>query len=687
MSKAADNHRSVMSDAVKAKLLQQIGDYDNVKIDRNVDGRSAFELIAQSGRVNESEDPLDSLYAGVQKYEQIARAKRSELKVNAPLSMHGLFDPSTSNPHFFRRAFIRHLQKQVNEVVPPYQVKEPDLRETNPKSQAISLKALLGSGHELFLEALKEEMQSKQYRQALFNKSATFYPGRKWAKRLQAIIGGASASGKTFATKSAIERTQSLMGVDNSCEDEPGNFVLSKDGGIVREMSQMRNLVIEAAVSLGYPGISDLHDDTKEILEPLKKRVEQTAEQTKDFGITRPLTFTGPKELPSHFAGLLGKYLKSKIVPGIRMLTKAEDTDRALFIMVQPKEESERQATLLGTPKEKTMFEKAVHFMGDSRAFKREWQEGEQVVWGLNQANGVKIPESKSYGPGRPFHAGLWLSQQAFAIFKHLSPNGYSINSYNDLVTHEENGKQMLVSKKVLKRWQTFQNYLRENPDSALKIPCKTNTNSQTIFSQEQLLAGTLTLGKYRELCDNLQGKTYSINKGGVEVDLLGSFFLPSEMETSSEVDCTLAIDGALAQLSELERKQEENPGDIEKQLKIMRLRNITNDLEKLSRQGAANFTNPKNRDTLAWIHQDVLSLKANLNEKHRITSTSTIKALATLDKALRRAFVEMKVKSNSKDPAIIKLLEEHSKGPGLFGNLFGSHKPRPHTKPPSPHN
>ena len=42
-----------------------------------------------------------------------------------------------------------------------------------------------------------------------------------------------------------------------------GNSVVSVDGGVEREVSQMRQMVLQVAVTRGYKGIGDLHKNTK----------------------------------------------------------------------------------------------------------------------------------------------------------------------------------------------------------------------------------------------------------------------------------------------------------------------------------------------------------------------------------------------------------------------------------------
>lgn len=687
--KRLDEKPQRMTDQERDFLLKQLDDYGD-DFDKNKSNKTAFALLREETPKNEA------LYGEIQQYsEKLYENKMfflGHLPIESPIREY-LNQDDIASSTFFREAFIRFLQDKLNaENTSAYVPGIPDLRETDPVRQATTLDKLLGTeGTYLFQQALKEEVHSKSYREAVFNKSATFYPGQKWAKRLVAIIGGASASGKTFATKSAISRTQALMGVDKNATGEPGNFVVSSDGGVVREMSQMRNLVIEAAVSLGYPGISDLQKKTGKQLGKIKNYVKKAVLTTTTLGLTEPLTFASPMEyLPRSTPGALYKRAAEFITNLVKFMARREreNGDRALFIMVQPKEIKESDTMLARKPSTKSEFEQAVNFMGNSRAFKKEWRKGERLTWGLNQGNGVKIPESKKYDPGLCFHMGLTFSLKAFKLFKLHSPNGFSVTSYNDLMVHQDPGeKEMLISKRVKNRWEAYKKFMTENPNASLKVPCKSNEAGQTIFSKEQLTKAFHSLASYRDLCNNLLEKHYSVNDHGNPLELFGPIFLPSEMKTSAEVLCSNAVDEVQAQLKNLETKQKETPGDIEKQLKIMRLSNIAQDLQKFSSRGAASFTNPKNVETLKWLQQDVLKLREHLQEKHHLKSTKTMKVLGNLNKAIEDAFKEMKVKANTNNADVLKLLEEPKGGLGSISRglsgLFSKRKNAP--RPPAP--
>ena len=69
-----------------------------------------------------------------------------------------------------------------------------------------------------------------------------------------------------------------------------GNDVVSIDGGIERETSQMRQLVLQVAIKKGYPGIKDLHKNTKLDVKPIIKDVAFKAK----MNVVIPETFANP---------------------------------------------------------------------------------------------------------------------------------------------------------------------------------------------------------------------------------------------------------------------------------------------------------------------------------------------------------------------------------------------------------
>ncbi len=75
-------------------------------------------------------------------------------------------------------------------------------------------------------------------------------------------VGGPSASGKSYGADAVIKRLDAeIMPADVNRQN--GNDVVFIDGGVEREVSQMRQLVLQVAIKKGYSGIKDLHKHTE----------------------------------------------------------------------------------------------------------------------------------------------------------------------------------------------------------------------------------------------------------------------------------------------------------------------------------------------------------------------------------------------------------------------------------------
>lgn len=184
-----------------------------------------------------------------------------------------------------RRDFITLL----NKVLFNYDTDNHSPKET-PANDAIELQKLLGSGGlSAYKAAIIEECASKEFRNAVFLKACTHFEGKKWAEQMILWVGGPSASGKSYGANAAVKK----IGHDVMMKERPdnlnGNDVVSIDGSIEREVSQIRQLTLQVALKKGYSGIKDLHSHTKI---GLKKLIEGVALVAK-LSIVIPNTFTG----------------------------------------------------------------------------------------------------------------------------------------------------------------------------------------------------------------------------------------------------------------------------------------------------------------------------------------------------------------------------------------------------------
>lgn len=153
---------------------------------------------------------------------------------------------------------------------------------------AIALQDLLGGSANvrLYTRAIAEENDSAAFRAAVVLSSVRAFREEiellDWTLPKHLIIGGPSGAGKTFATKTILralmryahvapelERSLYVTEQDGSRSSgahgrpQPVPFIVGVDGGDARATSQIRKLVLQAALVLGYVGISDLHAKTK----------------------------------------------------------------------------------------------------------------------------------------------------------------------------------------------------------------------------------------------------------------------------------------------------------------------------------------------------------------------------------------------------------------------------------------
>ncbi|KAL0480975.1 nucleotide-binding protein [Acrasis kona] len=146
---------------------------------------------------------------------------------------------------------------------------------------------ITSEGANRYEEAIKEEAKSANFREAVFFKACKYYNGQKWTGKPKVIFeGGPSASGKSFGAGFIIGH---LSKEDKSAT----NLVVSIDGGIERELSQMRKMVLGVALKKGYSDISDLH--SRSDLLSIKGKLEKYSTKHK-LNLILPVTFVNPLE-------------------------------------------------------------------------------------------------------------------------------------------------------------------------------------------------------------------------------------------------------------------------------------------------------------------------------------------------------------------------------------------------------
>lgn len=256
----------------------------------------------------------------------------------------------------------------------------------------ISMEGFLGEeGIKLFKKAVEEEADSKHYRNAVFLESLTHFPGKKWVKRLILWIGGVSASGKTFSAEYVINKLVSAGIMKGRKKDKnSGNDVIFVDGETERKMSQMRVLVLRAALKKGHPGIGDLNDFTHF---RIKNKVQEAALAAPGGNLNIAICETFSKtpikkrvlsKYGEKFHRKIRKYghmknskqVFSEVVPEIR-----ENVTDPAFYEVQ-----------------KTRFRNGVAVGGEERAFTSDFQQATVENYDLDMNNRELPCNSKAYG-------------------------------------------------------------------------------------------------------------------------------------------------------------------------------------------------------------------------------------------------------------------------------------------------
>ena len=405
--------RTQTDEAIAPDLVAQIGNY----------GNDSPTCIGSEGE--------KELYRGIDNYQEKIHAQlvRSYKKAYTVSS-------ADSDSSFFRRQFIEYIQNHPMPKFDDDPKNDPKKRETNPEQATINMAKLLGKqGAELFQLALEEEMHSKEFRNAVVNKSTTHFEGAKWDERPVVIVSGPSGCGKSYAAQAAVEKANQFLSANPN--DMSGNDVVAADGGIAREMSQIRKLTIQVATNQGYTGIKDLSSHS-DILEKMKHRVREAAFKTPGVGVVIPETFS-KWSVPFHPVRDL-----------MANIDRLKNT-KQIFVRVEGHNHDN--------------FEKVVSFMGSRRAWKTKDFHHENL-----DLNKTGICESKAYKK-RGFSWGVLGSLHAETWFKTHSKDKLSMIITNDLILLKPNATKTdwiaaeqgdngarLFSEQVYKAWKALPN-------------------------------------------------------------------------------------------------------------------------------------------------------------------------------------------------------------------------------------
>jgi hypothetical protein len=282
-------------------------------------------------------------------------------------------------------------------------------RANHPEKATISTeKFLTKEGLVLYQLALEEEMNSQEYRDAVFCASTSYFPGEKWVERPVVTVSGPSGCGKSYAAQEAVRTASGEL--KTNPDDTTGNYVVAVDGGVGREVSQMRKLLIQTANDKGFSGVKDL-DKQSSVLGKVKGHVQRAAfaNPQSTLGVVIPDTFS---QWPA----------KSSDRSRIHKVDNMPNT-KQIFCRVDGEDPS--------------TFQNVVGFMGSRRAWKTDGFTSEsgarEKLIDMNNTQGLK--ESKAYHGGWKFLAGVNGSRSAQAYFvSHSKTDNLTMQITNDLI-------------------------------------------------------------------------------------------------------------------------------------------------------------------------------------------------------------------------------------------------------------
>lgn len=505
---------------------------------------------------------------------------------------------AAQKPHYFRQQLIEYIAQ----LAPPHFSGDENERKTHPELATLKMEELLGpKGRMLYLLALEEEMHSREYRHAVVMRATTHYDGAKWKERPVVIVAGPSGCGKSFAAQSAVKTANRFLAADEHNMD--GNNVIAADGGICREVSQMRKLVIQVANNQGYAGIKDLHAQSK-VLEEVKSRVQAAAFASPEVGVVIPETFSkwiDPTDPIKNFMKKIDKLSNTKLIFA-RVKGEQEEDVFNLIKQVLPSFNLMQQMLSRLADNAPSTFQRIVAFMGSRRAWKVEGFTPTPL-----DLNTKELTESKAYN-WRGFLFGVVGSYLAEQWFREHSKDKLSMIITNDLIL------------------------LKRDPHSTTEtwLPAEENDKGARLFSRHAYEA-------WLQLPDD-----------GVKQDLIHHCRTNAQsiITTAAQIDFAIAQKQISSRLVGLNKKLEQEfargERDQNKIHYLMNKRDTLLDINKISPKDLENL------DSIEKIHNQVKLAIAIIKEEKqgswkRISFSKTLNALNEINAGLDKARSEFK--------------------------------------------
>jgi hypothetical protein len=382
---------------------------------------------------------LEAVTQAIGKYEM--ESERPGLSGTAEAKLHQGCEKSQEK----RKEFLEKFHARMRDIP----------QKDNDTKPVTTMLELFGGDEELlelYHDAVAEERNSTEFRDAVFTKSAEKQdenpcPGQ----RLVMYVGGPSAAGKSFTRGAFVEKVkemkkeeaeQSVSKNQNSETPLKDSYIVSVDGGIDREICQMRQIVLQSALAKGYAGIEDLQKNTNT---SVKKHVKNAAmAEGNHMHVVIPATFI------SGFVGF------------VKMFNKLGNKNDVFQVFAEVR--ADKTGELKG--KEATeSFRQTIKYNGESRAY-HLGKERPLKVQDIKMNNRELPCESKVY-ESKYFDHGVTFSKKAKAAFKKMASSKRSIilsnESDNMHVAKTDAGKYVQttsnptvkhVSRREVKLWE-----------------------------------------------------------------------------------------------------------------------------------------------------------------------------------------------------------------------------------------
>lgn len=313
----------------------------------------------------------------------------------------GVNDPETDRA---RRAFIEHLEANYGKYKALTEG-TPEEREKHPEKYAKKFTEIFDKTTlNLYQAAVKEERNTKAFRNAVFLHSCKKFGKKKWKDRIALWLPGASATGKTYSAEGVLKMLDSSLASDEGGE----NTVVFVDGDSDRKVSQMRQLLLKTALKKGYSGVSDLNEQASTAI---KANVMNAAVATPYLNLAVPSTFNRSIKSPLSSA-LRGEFKK---------LAKKNFKQILAPVQAVPGKRSEGR------------FKKNSLIMGNTRAYLRK-KYGDESGEDINVTNLRVKCESKAHGGESSFQSGVNNAKRVRKEFAADVPDGMIIDIANDAI-------------------------------------------------------------------------------------------------------------------------------------------------------------------------------------------------------------------------------------------------------------